>query len=283
MLTTYNHALYIRDALDSILAQRTDHDVKILVHDDASTDGTREIVEDYAARHPGKFKCILQEENQFQQGRRIAALVWPHYDADYIAYLDGDDLWTSPDKLQVQTDFMDRHRRCMICQTLSVFVDEESGEVIEHFPSETRRETRHYFEDLAPGNFLLTSAVVHRRSALRHLPEDFNEIGFGDYAKFALIARKGWIGLIHLEMAQYRVHKKNMWYGTPFEDRLRKTQAVQKYVARHASKPFDALWVASSEEKEIPEEVQQACLAARERRNKIDRYLGPLQRFFRIK
>ena len=133
VVAAYNQASYISATLDSILAQETDHAFQLLVHDDASTDGTREIIEEYAARHPDKFKCILQEENQFQQGRRIAQIVWPHYEAEYIAYLDGDDYWTNPKKLQTQIEFMDRNPKCVISQTLAVFFDNKTGETLEHF------------------------------------------------------------------------------------------------------------------------------------------------------
>ncbi len=280
VVTTYNHAKYLPNALDSILAQQTEHAFQILIHDDASTDGTREIVEDYAARHPGKFECILQDENQFQQNRRIAVLVWPHYRAEYIAYLDGDDSWTDPTKLQSQIDFLDQNPNCAICQTQAVFFDNKTGETIEHFPPETRRKTRQFFEDLAPANFLLTSAVMHRRSALPELPSDFGEIGFGDYAKFALVARAGWIGLIPKDMVKYRVHNNNMWFGKPYEDRLKKTQIVQGYVARHAAPPFDALWRAHSTGSPIPGRLIRTCRRARLRLNMQDALIGHAKKLF---
>ncbi|MEO3416621.1 glycosyltransferase [Roseovarius sp. CAU 1744] len=275
VVTTFNHAKYLAQTFDSILAQETRHKFQILVHDDASTDGTRDIIQDYASRHPEVFNCILQEENQFQQGHRIAKLVWPHYTAQYVAYLDGDDFWTRTDKLQRQVDFMDAHPRCMISQTRSVFFDNETGEVLEHFPPEDKRRRRRYFEDLAPANFLLSSAVMHRRDALPELPPDFSEIGFGDYAKFALIARKGWIGYLDIEATRYRIHKKNMWYGKPYEERLKKTQDVQGYVARYAPKPFDAVWEAASRGTlPVRSKVRRACKRARLLRIAGDEFRG---------
>lgn len=279
VVPTYNHAPFLAETFDSILAQQTRHSYQILVHDDASTDGTRDIIQDYAKRHPDKFELILQEENQFQKGYRIATLVWPHYKAKYIAYLDGDDYWTDPTKLERQIDFMDQNPRCMISQTRSEFFDSETGETIEHFPPEDKRRRRLHFEDLAQGNFLLSSAVMHRRRALPKLPSDFGEIGFGDYAKFALIARKGWIGLIDAEMTRYRIHKKNMWFGKPFEERLKKTQAVQAYVARYAPRPFGEMWIAHSKGEAISPELAERCMKARRIYNGIDEIVGFVQRF----
>ncbi len=284
VVPTYNHAPFIAETLDSILAQETTHDYQILIHDDASTDGTREIIQDYAKRHPGRFECIFQEENQFQQGRRIASLVWPHYKAQYIAYLDGDDLWIRPDKLQIQVDFMDKNPRCMISQTHSIFFNSNTGETIEHFPPPGKRGERTCFENLAPGNYLLSSAVMHRRSALPKLPSDFDEIGFGDYAKFALIARKGWIGLIHIEATKYRIHDKNMWFGKSLEERVAKTQIVQAYVAKYAPKPFDAYWKSESTGVPLTAEQQIAGNKARRLRNGVDEILGVFQKpLFKIR
>lgn len=284
VVPTFNHAPFLAETLDSILTQKTQHDYQILVHDDASTDGTREIIHDYAARHPGRFELIMQEENQFQQGRRIATLVWPHYKAQYIAYLDGDDLWTNPDKIQTQIDFMDRNPRCMISQTHSIFFDSKTGETVAHFPPADKRGERTHFEDLAPGNYLLSSAVMHRRSALPVLPADFGEIGFGDYAKFALIARKGWIGLIHVEATKYRIHDNNMWYNKPEEERISKTQRVKAYVAKHAPKPFDTAWTAEATGVPLTPEQQIACRHARKRRFALDQVLGFVQKnVFKLK
>lgn len=285
VVPTYNHAAYLAQTFDSILAQETQHEYQILVHDDASTDGTREIIEDYAARHPGRFECILRDENLFQQGHRIATLVWPYYKAKYIAYLDGDDIWTRTDKLQKQVDFMDKYPRCMISHTGSVFFEEATGKVLHDFPPPEKRAERTHFEDLAPANYLLSSAVMHRRDALPKLPTDFNEIGFGDYAKFALIARKGWIGFLDIEATKYRIHEKNMWYGKPYEERLKKTQAVQGYVAKHAPAPFDAIWRAASDESIVlSQQVLDDCVTARERRSAIDDLLGFVpEKIFSIK
>lgn len=274
VVPTYNHASYLAETFDSILAQETQHSFRILVHDDASTDGTRDIIRDYSERHPDRFDCILQDENQFQQGKRIATLVWPHYKAQYIAYLDGDDIWTRPDKLQRQIDFMEKYPRCAISQTHSVFYDNATGDIVDHFPPLEKRAKRLHFEDLAENNFLLSSAVMHRRDALPSLPSDFSEIGFGDYAKFALIARAGWIGSIPIEATRYRIHDKNMWFGKPYDERLKKTQAVQAYVARHAPRPFDGVWTAASEGKPVSQKVRVACNIARKRQEFLDRLLG---------
>ena len=69
---TYNHAAYIRECLDGFLMQRTDFPVEIIVHDDASTDGTQDILREYQARYPDRFHLILQTENQYSKGVNVA-------------------------------------------------------------------------------------------------------------------------------------------------------------------------------------------------------------------
>ena len=98
-ISTYNQSGFIRQALDSVLSQETSFHFEILVHDDCSTDGTREIVQEYVAAHPGKVRAILQDENQFSQGRRVIQILLAGMSGKYFALLDGDDFWTDSRKL----------------------------------------------------------------------------------------------------------------------------------------------------------------------------------------
>src|SRR5688572_23850951 len=113
LVMTYNHARFIRQALDSVLMQRTGFDFEVLISEDCSTDGTREIVVEYARRHPHTITLLLSEANL-----RSNAVVTRGIDAargEYIALLDGDDYWTSPDKLRKQAAFLDSHSECALC------------------------------------------------------------------------------------------------------------------------------------------------------------------------
>lgn len=241
-VSTYNHANYIREALDGALMQRPDFPFRILVHDDASEDGTREIVEAYAKAHPDVIRTILQDENQFRKGRRIYSILWPHFEGRYIAMLDGDDAWTDPDKLAVQAAFLDAHPRCAICQTGTAYVDDATGERIRAFPPPARRRKRLDLDHLAYRNFIQTSAAMFRRDALPALPEDFDEIPFGDYAIFALLARKGWIGFIDAEMTRYRIHGTNWFYGKPADYVSERERKVREFIIRHLPEKERAVW-----------------------------------------
>lgn len=108
---TYNHKKYIRRCLESILSQRTDFDFEILVHDDASTDGTREIIEEYAKKYPDIIKPFFETENQYSRGVRRIGYTYniTRAKGKYIASCEGDDFWNDTNKLQYQFDFLEKH------------------------------------------------------------------------------------------------------------------------------------------------------------------------------
>ena len=106
----FNQAPFIRRCLDGVLRQKCSFPFEVIVHDDASTDGTAEIIREYAARYPDQVTAICQKENQYSKGMDISvAFVWPRARGKFIALCEGDDYWTSPEKLQKQVSFLDAH------------------------------------------------------------------------------------------------------------------------------------------------------------------------------
>ena len=106
---TYNHAPFIRQCLDSLLMQKTNFPFEILIHDDASTDGTKEIVEEYALKFPNIIFPFFQKENQYSKGLRglPSRYNYPRCRGRYIAICEGDDYWTDPTKLARQVEQLD--------------------------------------------------------------------------------------------------------------------------------------------------------------------------------
>src|SRR6185436_18390622 len=107
LMIAYNIERFIGQAIDSVLMQRADFDYEIVIGEDCSTDGTRDIVRQYAAEHPSKIRPILRVNNLGMNANFVATL--QECRGTYIALLDGDDYWTSPYKLQRQVDFLDNH------------------------------------------------------------------------------------------------------------------------------------------------------------------------------
>lgn len=106
----YNHEPYIRECLEGIVSQRTTFPFELLIHDDASTDRTADIIREYEAKYPDIVKPIYQTENQYSRGVPIGhTFLYPRAQGKYIAECEGDDYWTDPLKLQKQVDFLESH------------------------------------------------------------------------------------------------------------------------------------------------------------------------------
>ncbi len=104
---TFNHAAYIRDAIHGLLIQETTFPFNIVIHDDASNDGTAEIVREYENSYPKIIKGVYQERNLFSRGIPRDSYIKPFLLGKYIAVCEGDDYWTDPKKLQIQVSFLE--------------------------------------------------------------------------------------------------------------------------------------------------------------------------------
>lgn len=127
---TYNHAPFIRKCLDGFLMQETSFPYEILIHDDASTDGTDSIIKEYKLNYPNLIFPLYETENQYSKGFSLSPsnmdikFNYSRAKGKYIAYCEGDDYWTDPLKLQKQIDFMESHPDYSVCFHRCQYFDE---------------------------------------------------------------------------------------------------------------------------------------------------------------
>ena len=204
LVVTYNHARFVREALDSALAQRLPQPFEILVSEDCSTDGTREIVQEYAERRPHLIRLLLSERNL--HSNQVVARGFRAARGRYVALLDGDDYWTSDDKLRAQVAFLDGRPDLTICFHNVEVVDERSQSTrrLWNAPGQPEESGLH---ELLRGNFIATSSVVYRRAAVAEVPAWYDRFfPVTDWPLHILYAREGRIGYVDRTLGAYRLH-----------------------------------------------------------------------------
>ena len=204
LVMTYNHCRFIRQALDSVLAQRTHFPFEILISEDRSTDGTREIVEEYAARHPDRIRLLLSASNLRSNAvvsRGIAAAR-----GTYLAFLDGDDYWTDSQKLQKQLDFLHSHPESAMCFH-NARVQYEDGSRPSYLWTPEHQPRFSKFEDIWMGNFIPMCSTMFRREAIADVPAWYESLfPITDWPLHILAARHGSLGYLPEAMGVYRQH-----------------------------------------------------------------------------
>ena len=215
---TFNHQKYIRRCLDSMVNQKTDFRYEIIIHDDASTDGTPNIVREYAQRYPDLIIPILQKENQYSQGvDMMKDFMFPKASGEYIVELEGDDFWCDQNKLQLQVDAMRKHPECALCVHKTGTVDAGGSRLSWQFPMMNLEEgviTTQKLMELTLNEdswpFHLSSLMVNVQLYREYM--DFETVGFpakffrvGDLPRYLFYGLKGDAYYIDREMSVYTV------------------------------------------------------------------------------
>lgn len=115
MCTVFNHERYLERTLKGILEQKTSFRFEVIIHDDASTDNSAQIIKKYERLYPDQIHAIYQKENQYSKGVSIGySYMFPVANGKYYAICEGDDYWTNPNKLEMQIQFMETHPECTL-------------------------------------------------------------------------------------------------------------------------------------------------------------------------
>jgi len=215
---TYNHEKYIRDAIEGFLMQKTTFPVEILIHDDASTDRTPEIIREYEKKYPDLIFPIFQKVNQYSKGIYIPAeFQYPRARGKYYGGAEGDDYWTDPYKLQKQVDFLETHPEYVFTFHDAVILNQKTGE--KRIRIGVRQiDTTVDLKSLIIQKNIPTASIVFRNILdYTSLPDWISRISNGDYGLCVLLAEKGPGKYLPEAMSVYRVHEGGIWSGNGFE------------------------------------------------------------------
>ena len=207
-MITYNHERFISQAIESVLMQKTNFDYELVIGEDCSTDSTREILTEYQKKYPEKIKLFLNAKNEGANKNFIR--IFSNCNGEYISLLEGDDFWSSPDKLQKQVEFMDSHRDCsMSFHKAALFYEESPQKMDSVIPSEQFKPFS-TVEDLLETNFIPCLSVMYRRDSIPSIPEELTKFWMLDWPLHILVAGSGKIGFINETMAKYRRHENSI-------------------------------------------------------------------------
>jgi glycosyltransferase involved in cell wall biosynthesis len=220
LLVTYNHAPFVAEAVRSVLAQRIGTPFEIVVADDASEDGTRDIIV-HELRDATSIPVRFLDHSRNRGMMRNYQRAFEACNSRYVAVLEGDDYWLSPDKLARQMAVLDTYRDCPLCGTNFHFFDAASGSTFPRVPASDTISFLGPADLIAenmPGNF---SACIYRIEALRSLPPRLFDVLAADWIVNICAARSGPLAFLHEPMSFYRLHAGSFWSSLPAEERHR--------------------------------------------------------------
>jgi glycosyltransferase involved in cell wall biosynthesis len=212
----FNHAEYIKEAIASILMQRTDFITEIVIGDDFSTDNSLEIVNSFSSTEKFIIKILERRRGDAydKERKRLGRLynftdIIKQCEGEYIALLDGDDYWSDTDKLQKQVDMLDSNKELVLSHTWHTYgiygeasnfktvnaPKEEQG----YFPSEISDVTM-----IISNKMRCKSRTIMYRNIIEEFPEWFFKVAYGDVALTMILGKYGKFGFIDLPMAVYR-------------------------------------------------------------------------------
>jgi glycosyltransferase involved in cell wall biosynthesis len=209
-IQTYQHRDFIRDAVDGVLAQRAPFDFDLVIADDCSTDGTREILEDYRARLPDRVRLLLPERNLgpselFRRGV-------PELRGRYVAWLDGDDYWSDDRKLAMQVQALDENPGWAACFHDATVRDVDGKQADRRYVPLTEDATV-TLTDLLRQNWVPSLSMMARGELVRELPDWVWSGLWNDWLSLVSIASHGDVGYIAQPMGVYRTHGAGLCAG----------------------------------------------------------------------
>lgn len=240
---TYNHVPFIRQCLEGFIMQQTDFDFEIIIHDDASTDGTRDVILEYCSKYPNLIRPILQDQNKYREGKGIfARYVFPQCRGKYIAMCEGDDYWTDPLKLQKQVVFLEKNINysCSfhLCNIVNSF-----GEITQkNYPQRFNiKDSIISLENLIYESAMpQTLSIVFRSSVIDCMPQSCR---ITDITLYYFLLKKGNAICVAENMGVYRNHSAGEWSKLTYTQKIISTVKCRLDIYNADTSNLSALFV----------------------------------------
>ena len=216
----YNHEPYLRKCLDGFVMQKTDFRFEVIVHDDASTDNSAEIIREYESRYPEIIKPIYQTENQYSKNDgTIDRIIESVCIRKYVAICEGDDYWIDPHKLQKQVAFLEDHPDYTMCCSDAVIISPKGELDWCRYSEDTDIPVRDMI--LGGGDFIQTASLLFRRELME---KDYPKCCVGDYPLQIFAVLNGKVRWFAEKQVVYRFNSVGSWTSAlrtrPLEQRL---------------------------------------------------------------
>lgn len=225
---TYNQENYIKDAIEGFLSQKTNFKYEVIIHDDASSDNTAKIIEEYVQKYPGIIKPIYQKENQQSKGKRPSFITYEKAQGKYIALCEGDDYWIDENKLQTQYDYMENHAECCAClhSAMKVNYDKTAISPVQPYKNNTDINIKEYC--YKQDSYPTASLFFKKENVNAPIPDFLQKAPVGDIPLSLWFLTKGYMHYEDKVMSCYRVNVPNSWSNTAFKDKAKIKEHDQK-------------------------------------------------------
>lgn len=210
--TTFNHVDYVEETIKSFLMQETTFPFEIIINDDASTDGTINIIKNYAHKYPNIIKPIIHKVNKYSQGLDPLSYPLQLAKGKYIALCEGDDFWVNKDKLVKQFNALEEEKGAAVCFHSAWELDEQLNkfelicrysDIIETIPAKTIITNR--------GGSIPTASLFFRNENIDLILQSYKDAPIGDFFIQSYLALKGKVIFLPDAMSVYRRNAKGSW------------------------------------------------------------------------
>jgi glycosyltransferase involved in cell wall biosynthesis len=226
---TYNQEKYIAQTIEGFLLQEVGFSIEIIIHDDASTDRTATIIQEYATKYPHLIFPIIQTENKWSNGiNPMSSYVFPRCRGKYVAICEGDDYWIDPTKLRRHADYLEAREEYSMVYSDIISIDENGHKrpitLFSRLGHLLRKKEGDLEKTLVKGNFIMTLTTLIRKSELLIAESIIHSypknISYIDYTLFLEISRLGKIHFDHQKTAAYRVLTESVSHSVDLDKRM---------------------------------------------------------------